>query len=83
MHTGEERYSQAEDGQLGRQESYPADTPPASNLYKIEKARQRQPIEELKRKAIKSRTRNNTWTQEEIDYGHAYAKDLIKNIKWE
>jgi len=44
---------------------------------RIREARLHQPIEELKRKADKSRERANLYSQEEIDLADAEARELV------
>ncbi len=50
---------------------------------RIRQFRLRQPIEELRRKSDKSRDRANLYTQEELDYAGAKAKELFKSLGWD
>lgn len=43
---------------------------------RISDSRQHQPIEELRRKADKAINRANLWTQEEIDFAFARAREM-------
>ena len=42
----------------------------------------KQPTDELKRKAGKSRERANIWTQEELDYAARRGEELARSLKW-
>lgn len=48
---------------------------------RIDEARQKQPIEELRRKARKARERANLWSQEELDLAKARARSFMRFIR--
>jgi len=47
---------------------------------KVWKARQAQPIEELRRKADKACRRANIWTVEELDYAKAHGRLMAASL---
>lgn len=52
-----------------------------ARLALIREKRLKQPVEELLRKAVKSRERANLFTQEELDYADVEAKELYEYFR--
>lgn len=53
------------------------------NSEKIREHRLRQPLSKLARKADKARERANIYSQEELDYADAWARDTHAKLGWE